>query len=399
VALSEQRYRQSNHVLRATGETFLSKVEEFMRKSVLGAAAAALLSTTALVSAQQTQEPRDQPSAKEQGPGGGSQSGPDKGAQRAPGGAGQDAMRGQKGDARKSSEPRAAAPEKGKSMARDSGADRDADRKGRADKSDSAQDRKSSAQKQPDLKERAAEPKSGDASEGKTAEPKDKVGDRNQDTMRDRDERGKQRDQARQGKDEPRDGDRAQGRDGQRGGNRVNLTQSQRTEVRQKLGRHREARVTNVNFSINIGTRVPRDFRLHVVPVDIVAIVPAYRGYRYFVVEERVVIVHPTRYEIVEVIEVDGGPDRGGPVTASLELSPAQIRLIFDHIPSDRRRADLSVDLALGAEVPSSVELYEFPADVVAEVPSVGRYRYVVLESRIAIVDPSGRDVVHVLNR
>ena len=151
--------------------------------------------------------------------------------------------------------------------------------------------------------------------------------------------------------------------------------------------------MTNVNFSINLGTRVPRDFRLHVVPADILAIVPAYRGYRYFIVEERVVIVHPTRYEIVEVIEVDGGPGRGGPVTASLDLSPAQIRLIFDHIPSDRRRSDLNVDLALGAE------LYEFPADVVAEVPSVRRYRYVVLESRIAIVDPSGRDVVHVLNR
>ena len=363
-----------------------------MRKSVLGAAAAALLSTTALVSAQQTQEPRDQPSAKEQGPAGGSQSGSDKGAQRAPAGAVQDATRGEKGDARKSTEPRAAAPEKGKGMARDAGADRDADRKGRADKSDSQQDRKS-------RKERAAEPKSGDTSKGKTAEPKEKVGDRKQDTSRDRDERGKQRDQARQGKDEQRDGDRAQRRDGQSDGNRVNLTQSQRTEVHQKLGRHREARVTNVNFSINLGTRVPRDFRLHVVPADILAIVPAYRGYRYFIVEERVVIVHPTRYEIVEVIEVDGGPGRGGPVTASLDLSPAQIRLIFDHIPSDRRRSDLNVDLALGAEVPSSVELYEFPADVVAEVPSVRRYRYVVLESRIAIVDPSGRDVVHVLNR
>jgi hypothetical protein len=367
-----------------------------MRKSVLGAAAVALLSTTALVSAQQTQEPREQPSAKEQGPGGSSQSGVNKGDQRTPGGAGQDGA----SDVRKSPEPRAAAPDKGKGMAREGGADRDGDSKGRADKSDSSQDRKGTAQKQPDPKAPAAEPKSTDAAgKGKTAEPKDKVGDRKQDTVGDRDARSKQRDQARQGKDEPRDGDRAQGREGQRGGNRVNLTQSQRTEVHQKLGRHREAWVTNVNFSINIGTRVPRDIRLHVVPADILTIVPAYRGYRYFIVDERVVIVHPTRYEIVEIIEVDGGPGRGRPVTASLDLSPAQVRLIFDHIPSDRRRTDLNVDLALGAEVPSSVELYEFPADVVAEVPSVRRYRYVVLERRIAIVDPSGRDVVHVLNR
>jgi hypothetical protein len=100
----------------------------------------------------------------------------------------------------------------------------------------------------------------------------------------------------------------------------------------------------------------------------------------------------------VEVVEVDG-PRRGGPVTASLDLSPAQIRLILDHIPSDRRRADVNVELALGAEVPSSVELYEFPVDVVTEVPSVRSYRYVVLERKVAIVDPTGRDVVHVLDR
>jgi len=372
-----------------------------MRKSVIGAATIALLSTTALVSAQQMQE-RDQPSAKEQGPAPGgkqgkdSQSGSEKGAQRSNEGA--DPGKGSAGD-------------KGKRA--QSG---DSDSKGRAEKSDSQQDRKGSAQKQTDQsKDRTAEPKSGDAAKGKTAEPKDKAGDtgkaktaepkdkagdRKQDAARGRDEPGKQRDQAQQGKDgkDGQRGDQAQGKDGQRDGDRVNLSQNQRTELRDKLSRHREARHTSVNFSINIGTRVPRDFRLQVVPTDIVAIVPAYRGYRYFIVEERIVIVHPSRYEIVEVIEVDG-PRRGGSVTASLELSGPQIALILDRIPLDRHRADVSVDLALGAEVPSSVELYEFPGDVVAEIPSIKRYRYVVLERRVLIVDPSGRDVIRVIDR
>jgi hypothetical protein len=180
----------------------------------------------------------------------------------------------------------------------------------------------------------------------------------------------------------------------------VNLSQDQRTQVRTRLSSHREARATNVNFSINIGTRVPRDFRaLHAIPSDIVTIVPQYRGYRYFVYDERVVIVHPQRYEIVQVIEVDSGPRRGGAVTATLSLTPPQRTLIVEHIPRDRVARDVNIDLALGAELPSSVELYEFPEDILVEVPSLKPYRYVVLERRVAVVDPSNRAVVEVLDR
>ena len=38
--------------------------------------------------------------------------------------------------------------------------------------------------------------------------------------------------------------------------------------------------------------------------LDIVAIVPQYRGYRYFIVEERVVIVHPARYAALTTASV-----------------------------------------------------------------------------------------------
>lgn len=386
-----------------------------MRRSVIGAATVMLLSTTALVSAQM-QEPRGNqpsaPAARDQGMPGGGQSGAEKGdrtpgasEKRAPGAAGDKGSRAESG-------------EKGKSAG---------DQKSRADKSDSRSDRKGSAQAddkggkagdtarektaepkdkagkdkaaqskdKSDDRERTAEPKDK-AGKDKAAQSKDKAGDRTKDTAQDRDKAGKQSDQARQGKDDQRD--QARGKDGQRDGDRVNLTQTQRTEFREKITRHREARVTNVNFSINVGTRVPRDFNLHVLPADIVTIVPAYRGYRYFIVEERVVIVHPARYEIVEIIEIDGGPRRGGTVSASFDLSRDKITLILDRLPQ-RRAADVRVDLALGAEVPSSVELYEFPADIVAEVPEVRSYRYVVVERRVLIVDPSDREVVHVLDR
>lgn len=382
-----------------------------MRISVIGAATIALLSTSALVSAQQMQEPKGQPSAKEQGPAPGGkmgQSGSEKGAQRS-------------NDGADSGKGPASSGDKGN---RAQSGDRGGDSTGRAEKSDSRQDRKGSAQSDRGSDQRPDQ--RPDQRKGKAAETKGEAGDRKQDAARDSDRSDQQRDQAQQGKDGKRDQaqgkdgkkrdqarqgkdaqpgdqgqqgkDQAQNKEGQRDRDRVNLSQNQRGEVREKLSRHREARHTNVNFSINIGTRVPRDFRLQVIPTDIVSIVPAYRGYRYFIVNERVVIVHPTRYEIVEVIDVDGGPQRGGAVSASLDLSQDNIALILDRLPN-RRPADVRVDLALGAEVPSSVDLYEFPPDIVAEIPSIRSYRYVVLDRSVLIVDPSGRDVVRVIDR
>ena len=42
-------------------------------------------------------------------------------------------------------------------------------------------------------------------------------------------------------------------------------------------------RVTNVNFTINVGTVVPRTVRVVAVPATLVEIHPAWRGYMYFV--------------------------------------------------------------------------------------------------------------------
>ncbi len=386
-----------------------------MRISIIGAATIALLSTTALVSAQQTQEPRGgQPAMKEQGATpGGSGGAAEKGeTQRAPAAeekSGQD----------KGAQPRAQAPDKGAKgdAQRDRSAepkDKAGDTKRSAEPKDKAGDTKRSAEPKDKAgdRDRTAEPKDKAGDTKRSAEPKDKAGDRDRtaepkdkagDTKRSAEPKDKAGDRDRTAEPKDKAGDRskdqAQSKDGQRDGARVNLSQDQRTQVRTRLSSHREARVTNVNFSINIGTRVPRDFRARTIPNDIVVIVPQYRGYRYFIYEERVVIVHPQRYEIVEVIEVDGGPRRGGPVTATLTLSPPQRTLIVERIPSNRMRSDVNVELALGAEVPSTVELYEFPDEVLVEVPSVKAYRYVVLERRVAIVDPSSRAVIEVIDR
>jgi len=54
---------------------------------------------------------------------------------------------------------------------------------------------------------------------------------------------------------------------------------------------------------------------------------------------------------------------------------------------------------AVGTIVPRSVPLRGLPRDMVTEVPKITSYRYVVLPRHIAIVEPTTRTVVQVINR
>lgn len=60
--------------------------------------------------------------------------------------------------------------------------------------------------------------------------------------------------------------------------------------------------VTNVNFNVSIGTRVPSTIRFHPIPSRIVEIYPQWRGYHVIYVNGRYVIVRPKTYEIVYII-------------------------------------------------------------------------------------------------
>src|SRR6266540_722308 len=78
------------------------------------------------------------------------------------------------------------------------------------------------------------------------------------------------------------------------------LTTEQRTQVRQTIIKESNApRVTNVDFSLNVGTVVPRTVTIVVLPMTVVEIYPAWRGYYYFIVGDRIVIVEPGTLRIV----------------------------------------------------------------------------------------------------
>ena len=88
----------------------------------------------------------------------------------------------------------------------------------------------------------------------------------------------------------------------EKGGGTVSLTGEQRTQVISGFAKHRSEARENINISVNVGVAVPRSARLHTIPRDILVIYPDYRRYRYFIVDDRVVIVDPVRFVIVDVI-------------------------------------------------------------------------------------------------
>jgi hypothetical protein len=83
----------------------------------------------------------------------------------------------------------------------------------------------------------------------------------------------------------------------------VQLSQEQRTRVHDVIVRERNApRVDSVDFSLDVGTRVPRTVHLVRVPQTFVEIEPRWRGFEYFLVGDEIVIVNPRTMEIVAVV-------------------------------------------------------------------------------------------------
>ncbi|MGO9423132.1 DUF1236 domain-containing protein [Roseiarcus sp.] len=63
----------------------------------------------------------------------------------------------------------------------------------------------------------------------------------------------------------------------------------------------------NVNVNVNVGARLPGGVDLMPLPVTIIDLVPEYRDYDYVVVNDEIVIVQPSTRDVVEVINTGGG--------------------------------------------------------------------------------------------
>ena len=81
------------------------------------------------------------------------------------------------------------------------------------------------------------------------------------------------------------------------------LSTEQRTKITTVIKSQHVAPVTNVNFSISVGTRVPHGVSFHPLPAEVVTIYPEWRGYEFILVHDQIVVIDPRTLEIVAVIE------------------------------------------------------------------------------------------------
>jgi hypothetical protein len=98
---------------------------------------------------------------------------------------------------------------------------------------------------------------------------------------------------------------------------RVALNATQQRQLSTSLRSANITPVTNVNFSLTVGTAVPADVRLVPVTTQIVAVLPQYRGYSFFATRDEIVIVEPTSKQIVALVPVQASAAAAEPSTAT----------------------------------------------------------------------------------
>jgi len=139
--------------------------------------------------------------------------------------------------------------------------------------------------------------------------------------------------------------------------------------------------------------------RLFAVPAAVLAIFPYYQDYRYVVEEDTICIVYPDTYEIVDVLDEGAYGPGSRPQVAGLTLTGRERTPVLDSIPPDFPQVRLRLRLALGAEIPANIELYEFAPLLLDQVPKLRDFRFVVSQDQVVIVAPLDRGIVLVLDR
>ena len=81
------------------------------------------------------------------------------------------------------------------------------------------------------------------------------------------------------------------------------LSTEQRTKISTVIrGQHVEP-ITNANFAISVGARVPREVSFRRLPSEVITVYPEWRGYEFFLVRDQIIVVNPRTMEIVAVLD------------------------------------------------------------------------------------------------
>jgi hypothetical protein len=164
--------------------------------------------------------------------------------------------------------------------------------------------------------------------------------------------------------------------------------------------------VTNVNFSLSVGTVVPRDVHFQPLPAEVVEVMPQYRGYNFIVVREDIVIVEPSTYRIVDLLPRGGHSTAAAPAPRKATFSDSERKVVRKHARSSRpeprssrpeQRTTGSVTstrVRVGDRLPDSVEIRSFPDEVYRESPRLREYRYIERDDRTYIIEPGERRII-----
>jgi len=184
----------------------------------------------------------------------------------------------------------------------------------------------------------------------------------------------------------------------------VNINDQQRTRISTSISHLNVQPLNNVNFSLAVGTAVPRDVRLQPLPAEVVEIVPQYRGYNFVLVKDEIVIVEPSSYKIVAVLPYSGRSTAAAPTRTEQRkttFSDRDREVIRKHVkarPVERERqttgSTVRTEIRRGERLPDGVEIDAFPDEVYREAPSLREYRYIHRDSRTYIVEPQERRII-----
>lgn len=185
----------------------------------------------------------------------------------------------------------------------------------------------------------------------------------------------------------------------------VNLNKQQETRISTSISRLNVRPLTSVNFSLNVGTVVPRDVHLSTLPPDVVEIVPQYRGYSFALVKDEIVVVDPATYKIVTVLPYSG--QSTAKTTATRERSASKFsdrdrEAIRKHAKTrtEGRKevrttgSTARTEIRVGDRLPESIEVEEFPSTVYRDAPDLREYRYIHRDTRTYVIEPRERRVI-----
>jgi hypothetical protein len=142
---------------------------------------------------------------------------------------------------------------------------------------------------------------------------------------------------------------------------------------------------------------------VHDVPRDIVTIYPEYRGKKFMVVHDEIVIIEPGTRKIVSVIPRSGRTTTGATTSTTtkssrLNLAPEKRRMIRETVIKEQsapRCSDLNV--TVGETVSPSLRLDPLPSLVVQDVPEIRSYQFCVKDDDVVLVDPGEHRIIDVI--